>query len=179
MAVKKTSQIGERVIRTKAKAVKDSLSKEVQKTIKDLVDSMRDKDLVGMAAPQIGKGERIFVTEIRETKYRKRAKKRDPDPLRIFINPKVVSFSKKEVKDFEGCGSVVSAGLFGVVQRPESLVVRALNENGEKFELEAKGLLARIIQHEMDHINGVVFTDKADPKTLIGKDQYLENQKKI
>jgi peptide deformylase len=177
MVIKETAQLGNKVIRTKAKKVQEPTSKAVQKTVRDLIDSMRDKDLVGMAAPQIGKSERIFVTEVRETKYRNRKNKRKADPLRVFINPKITSFSQKEEKGFEGCGSVLSAGLFGEVQRSATIEVDAFDEKGERFSLKAKGLLARIIQHEMDHINGVVFVDKANPKTFIGTKEYLLAQK--
>jgi len=170
MIIKKASQVGEPVIRTRAKRVSDMQSKDVQKTIKDLTDSMRHHGLVGMAAPQIGRGERIFVTEIRKTKSRTPDQL---DPLRVFINPKIVERSKKEIKGWEGCGSVAATNLFGVVKRPYSVTVEAYDENGEKFSLKTSGLLARVIQHETDHLNGTVFTDKADVKTFMSKESYL------
>jgi len=178
MIIKKTAQIGEKVIRSKAKKVLNIFSKSTQKTIKDLTDSMRDKDLIGMAAPQIGKSERIFVTEVRKTKYRNRNKTRKSDPLRVFINPKITFSSKKEVWGFEGCGSVLSAGLFGKVKRSISVEVKAFNEHGENFTLKATGLLARVIQHELDHINGIVFVDRADTKTFIGREEHLKMNRK-
>ena len=175
MIIKEVSEIGSKVIRTRAKEVKFLKSLMVKKTIKDLTDSMRKHGLVGMAAPQIGIGTRIFVTEIRKTPYRKDA---ELDKLRIFINPKIVSSSDKCVIGHEGCGSVSNGGLFGPVKRPEEVVVQALDSNGDKFHLEVSGLLARVIQHEIDHLNGVVFIDHvSDTRKLLGKTEYLKMEK--
>ena len=143
----------------------------------DLTDTMRHTNLIGMAAPQIGIGERIFVTEIRKTAIRKDISL--IDPLRAFINPKITRFSKKCTDGYEGCGSVASGELFGIVKRPETISVRAYDENGEEFELETSGLHARIIQHEIDHLNGVCFLDKiTSSKTLLGRQEYIKMRKK-
>lgn len=172
MIVKKATQVGNSLIRGRAKEVGNIKSKQAQKVVRDLVDSMRHHGLVGMAAPQIGSNLRICVSEIRLTKFRTDKKKLDP--LKIFINPQLLSVSKKMTSDWEGCGSVASANLFAEVKRHENITVQAFDANGEKFELKAKGLLARIIQHEMDHINGIVFTDTADPKTYMSGEEYLK-----
>lgn len=174
MSIKKTTQIGEKPIRNKSIIVKNVFSKEVQQIIKDLVDSMRHANLVGMSAPQIGKNYRIFVSEIRKTNYRKSVDKNDS--LKVFVNPKIIFKSKKQVEGYEGCGSVASAQLFGKVKRPESIICTALNEEGESFEIKASGLLARVIQHEIDHLNGIVFIDKVDTKTLLDKQSYINLQ---
>ncbi len=176
MIIRHTTQIGNPIIRRKSKTVKDIKSKKVQKTVKDLIDSMRHHGLVGMAAPQIGKNLRIFVTEIRPTPTRK---PKDLDAVRVFINPKIKNLSKKKVLGYEGCGSVGQpAALFGEVPRSESLEIVALNEKGEKFTLKAKRLLARVIQHEYDHLEGLVFLDRiVDPKTLTSRSEYLKNKK--
>ena len=173
--IKKTVQIGDLILRTKAEVVKDIKSVKIKKLIADLTDTMRENNLVGIAAPQIGVSLRVFVTEIRKTKIRKDA---EVDELRVFINPKIVSVSKKMNKDWEGCGSVAQGGLFAMVSRPESIQVQAYNEHAEPFILQTSGLLARIIQHETDHLNGVMFTDIAEIKTLIGRDEYLKIKKK-
>lgn len=175
MAIKKTTQVGEPVIRAKAKKVSDISSTKTKRVIQNLIDSMRKDDLVGMAAPQIGEGLQIFVTEVRNTKFRD---PKDLDPVRVFINPRILSSSKKQVKDWEGCGSVAHAGLFAKVPRSHSVEVEAYNEKGEKFKLKASGLLARIIQHEYDHLQGVLCIDKADLKTLMGREEYLAQKKK-
>ncbi len=175
MIIKKTTQVGNKVIRAKAKAVavNQIASPEIKSIIRNLIDSMRHHNLVGMAAPQIGQGVRIFVTEIRKTKLRK-VSPGGFDPLRVFVNPRIVSVSKAQNKGWEGCGSVACAGLFGQVRRPNSIVVQALDENGKPFVLKAKDLLARVIQHELDHLNGILFVDKADTKSYMSRDEYLE-----
>ena len=174
MIVKTTTQVGNPLIRGKAKSVANPKTKAIQKIIEDLTDSMRHHQLVGMAAPQIGKNVRVFVTEIRKTKLRKGQSVRNVDKLRVFINPKITKYSKQQIKGWEGCGSVASAHLFGMVSRPKSISVTALDENGDEFTLEVTGLLARVIQHECDHLDGIVFTDKADVSTFTSRDEYLK-----
>lgn len=177
MSIKKTVQIGKKIIRQKSVVVKDISAQEVQRVIKDLIDSMRHDNLVGMAAPQIGKKWRIFVSEIRQTTYRKNISKLDS--LKIFINPKITWRSKKQQDGYEGCGSVIAANLFGSVKRAESVLCEALDENGRPFKIKALGLLARIIQHEIDHLNGIVFIDRvSDTRTIMDRESYINSQKK-
>jgi len=176
MIGKNLTQVGNPIIRKKSKLVKNIKSKKIKKIVADLIASMRHHGLVGIAAPQIGINERIFVSEIRKTKFRKEIK---PAPLRIFINPRTVRVSKKTTSGYEGCGSVNSGGIFATVSRPREIIVRAQNENGKLFELKAKGLLARVIQHELDHINGIVFMDKIDnTKSLMSREEYLKKFRK-
>ncbi|MES2437393.1 MAG: peptide deformylase [Patescibacteria group bacterium] len=176
MIVKHATQVGNPIIRSKAKSVKNITSKETKKIIKDLVDSMHYHALVGMAAPQIGKSLRVFVTEIRQTKNRK---PKDLDPIRVFINPEITYYSKKVALGYEGCGSVASSELFGKVPRSESIVIKAYNEKGEPFEFTAQGLLARVIQHEQDHIEGKVFLDRiTDTESFMSRNEYRAKFKK-
>lgn len=178
MIIKETTQVGNKIIRAKSKAVSNPTSKTIRKIVRDLVDSMRSHGLVGMAAPQIGRGARVFVTEIRETELRKNVDVGSPNALKVFINPRILSVSKKKVGDWEGCGSVAFANLFGIVKRPTSVTVEALDKKGNKFLLRADGLLARVIQHEMDHLNGIVFTDKADVSTYMSRNERLKSLKR-
>lgn len=171
MIIKIPTQIGNPVIRRRSKTVRKITSKETKKIVRDLIDSMRHHQLVGMAAPQIGINLRIFVTEIRKTKLRKN---RSEDALRIFINPTITSASKKKILGYEGCGSVAYAQLFGKVSRSEEIKVKARDENGKLFLLKSSGLLARVIQHEVDHLNGMVYLDRMnDTKTLMSRHEYL------
>lgn len=177
MPVRPTSQLGEPVIRARAQEVSDFVSPDIQQIITDLTDSMREANLVGMAAPQIGEGIRIFVSEIRSTIFRAKEKS-EFDDLRVFINPEIVASSDEIAIGREGCGSVAHSGLFADVPRPEKVSVRALDAKGESFELEADGLLARIIQHELDHLDGKVFLDRVtDTSTFIGKEAVIAMQK--
>lgn len=178
MIIKETTQVGNKIIRAKSKTVSNPTSKTIKKIVRDLVDSMRSHGLVGMAAPQIGRGVRVFVTEIRETELRKNVDVGSPNALKVFINPRILSVSKKKIEDWEGCGSVASANLFGMVKRPTSVTVEALDKKGNKFLLKANDLLARVIQHEMDHLNGIVFTDKADVSTYMSRNERLKSLKR-
>ena len=175
MSIRKTIQIGDPKLHAKNEIVKDFRSKKVKRVIKDLVDTMLENGLVGMAAPQIAENYKIFVTEPRETKTRKAE---NTDTLRVFINPKIIEFSKKETIIYEGCGSVISGQLFGPVKRSEEIVVEAYSEDGKKFRLTCNGLLARVILHENDHLNGVEFTEKIyDYRELLDKEHYLKMMK--
>src|SRR3989338_6347767 len=175
MAIKKTFQIGSEPIRSRSAAVENVSSKKIQRIVRDLVDTMRYENLVSMAAPQIGERQRIFVSEIRTTTIKK---KLPEDKLRIFINPHIVSNSKSEVDGYEGCGSVGLANLFGPVKRFREVTVKALDGRGKSFELKATGLLARIIQHEIDHLNGTVFIDKVkNTQQLLGREEYMKLKK--
>lgn len=133
---------------------------------------MRYHGLVGMAAPQIDINLRVFVTEVRKTKTRHQ---KPSDPLRVFINPRIIHFSKKQAVIYEGCGSAARSGLFAAVRRPANVTVEAFNQKGNKFKLNAKGLLARIIQYETDHLDGKVFLDRIyDAKTLMSREEYYK-----
>lgn len=172
MIIKSVTQVGNPIIRKKSVKVISVNSPEVKKIIKDLTDSMRHSNLVGMAAPQIGYNLQIFVTEIRTTTLRKT---KELDKLRIFINPKIINVSKNKISGYEGCGSVALSGIFGKVSRPSQITVIAVDENNQKFEYTAKGLLSRVIQHEIDHLNGIVFIDKVtDKKSLMSKEEYIK-----
>ena len=172
MIIKSVTQVGNPIIRNKSKNVKVVNSPEIKKIIKDLTDSMRHSNLVGMAAPQIGHNLRIFVTEIRTTTLRKT---KELDKLRVFINPKIIKISKERALGYEGCGSVALSGIFGKVSRPTQVTIIATDENNHKFEYTAKGLLARVIQHELDHLDGIIFLDKVDDKkSLMSKEEYIK-----
>lgn len=173
MIIRRASQIGEPVIRKKVLRVKDMRAAKTKKIVRDLVDSMRFHQLVGMAAPQIGIGAQIFVTEIRKTATRKKLKQLDG--LRVYINPRIIHTSKKQEIDYEGCGSVAQAQLFAPVRRPASVTIQAFDEEGKLFVLEAKGLLGRVIQHEYDHLQGKVFLDRVESSTtILDRQSYIQ-----
>ncbi len=154
---KEIVQIGDPVLRTKAKEVlvKDIKSAEIQAIIANLKDTLKNtKDGIGLASPQIGETTRIFV--IADSVY----KKEDSIRPTVFINPIITKKSSKKVSFEEGCLSI--RGVYGHVRRPAQVTVVAYDEHGEKFERGTGALLARVIQHELDHLDGVLFTDKAD-----------------
>ena len=169
MIIKRIIQIGSPLLSKKSKFVAKVKTKETQRIIKNLVDSMRYHNLIGIAASQIGEKLRIFVTEIRKTSYRNLEK----DILRIYVNPKIIWFSKKQATIYEGCGSVAYAQLFAPVKRSERIIIEAFDKHGNKFRLKATGFLSRVIQHEYDHLDGIEFTEKiTDMKKIMSLEEY-------
>lgn len=154
------------VLRKKAREVpiKDISSKEVQDVIKRMKAAVRaEEDGVAIAAPQIGESLRIFVVTARalaiiDKKKNPEASENDYEDL-VFINPVITKLSKRKRKMDEGCLSV--RWLYGKVERCERASIKAYDENSNKVERGAGGLLAQIFQHEVDHLNGILFTDKA------------------
>ena len=118
MAVRDILQIGDLKLKAKNKVVKNFNSPRIKKVIRDLVDTMIKNDLVGVASPQIGENYQMFVTEPRKTKTRTADQ---TDELRVYINPKIIDFSKEENVIYEGCGSVVHGELFAPVKRPRQI----------------------------------------------------------
>src|SRR5258708_13091550 len=145
MSVRQSTQIGNPILKVKNKTVKDVNDPRIKQLIVDLKDTMHKVGLIGMAAPQIGENYAVFVTEPRRTNTRP---KDQSDTFRVYINPKIVSFSKGISIIFEGCGSVLSGQIFVPVKRPIKITVEALDEHGKKFRLTCDGILARVIQHE-------------------------------
>jgi peptide deformylase len=174
MVIKDIIQIGNPLLNKKSEIVKDIKSKKTQEVIKNLVDSMQHYHLAGMAAPQIGENIRIFATEIRKTKFRKLEEK---TPLQIYINPKLISFSKKQTVMYEGCGSVAYGKLFAPVKRPKEVSLEAFDQKGKKFKLKADGFLSRVIQHEYDHLEGIEFTRKiSDITKIMSSGEYIKKR---
>lgn len=164
-------QIGDPRLKAKNAKVARSDEPRIKQVINDLIETMRAENLIGMAAPQIGENYQIFVTEPRKTIFRSGVF----DALRVYINPKIVRVSPETMVAYEGCGSVEKAGRFGRVSRPREVTVEARDEKGEKFRLRADGILARVIQHEMDHLKGVEFVDKvARNQVLVSFETYVE-----
>jgi peptide deformylase len=127
-----------------------AVTSEIQKLVRDMAETMYAAPGIGLAATQVDVHKRVIVMDLSETR----------DDLKVFINPEILS-ADGEAENEEGCLSV--PGYFDKVVRPSAVRVRALNEHGAPFELEASGLLAVCIQHEMDHLLGKVFVDRLSP----------------
>jgi peptide deformylase len=123
----------------------------IRKLVADMAETMYAAPGIGLAATQVDVHERVIVIDVSDAR----------DELRAFINPEIVWSSDERKVSEEGCLSV--PGIYDGVERAERVRVRALNENGEPFELEADGLLAVCIQHEMDHLMGKVFVEYLSP----------------
>jgi len=161
-------QTGDKVLRETAKEIglTEIKSAKIKKILAQMTKALSAaKDGVALAATQIGVPLRVFIvlkeyTENKTAQELKEIKEKKVKPeIVVFINPKITKISKKKQTVREGCLSVV--GMFGAITRAEKVTVEAYNEKGEKFSRGASGLLAQIFQHEMDHLNGILFTDTA------------------
>lgn len=123
------------------------VDERVRTLVKNMAHTMYEAPGVGLAATQVDVHEQVIVIDISETR----------DDLRVFINPEIIESSSEEKVAEEGCLSV--PGVYDSVERPDWIKVRALDQNGDVFELVADGLLAVCVQHEMDHLRGKVFVD--------------------
>lgn len=171
MAVRKVIQIGHPALKNKNKKIINLKSEKVKQLIKDLKDTMNKEKLIGIAAPQIAENYKIFVTNPRKTKFRKLGK---VDQLRVYINPQITYFSSAKNLIYEGCGCVPN--IFAPVIRPQEIEIIAFDEKGSKFSLRCDGILARVIQHEYDHLFGIEFLEKiSDFKKIIYRDYYIKN----
>lgn len=167
---KTTIQVGHPKLKQPNKEIENVSLPKIKKLRRDLIDTMNKTGLIGIAAPQIAQNYMIFVTFPRNTKSRNLGK---TDILRTYINPKITFKSKKKNIIYEGCGSVVDGNLFGPVSRPEEIEIEALDEKGQRFKLRCNGILARVIQHEYDHLMGIEFMEKVnDCKKIVVGDYY-------
>ena len=154
MALRDVVKLPEPILRRKAHKVTD-FGKATQKLIDDMVDTLHDEPGVGLAAPQVNVSQRLIIVE-----YPEDDSVEDAQPkLFVFANPEITEQSEETVMGMEGCLSVPN--LYGEVERAQEIVVKGLNRRGKKQEVHAKGWLARIFQHEIDHLNGVLFVDRA------------------
>lgn len=173
MTARNIIEIGHRVLKLKNKRIVDFKSEKLKKLVKDLIDTMKYVDLIGIAAPQIAENYQVFITQPRKTKARKLGKN---EKLRVYINPKITYFSKLKSIIYEGCGCVPKSSIFGPVERSKEIEVEAFDLNGKKFRLRCDGLLARVILHEYDHLQGIEFLEKiTDSRKIISWKFYLKN----
>ncbi|MDP1716198.1 MAG: peptide deformylase [Anaerolineales bacterium] len=160
MALRQIVNLPEPILRRKAKPVK-KFDKDLQTLIDDMIETMREAPGVGLAAPQINVSQQLAVVEYAEGEDEDDNEDAPPKPKKLYvlINPEIIKVSEEKVIGVEGCLSVPS--LLGEVERYESVQVKALNRHGNIVKLKAEGWTARIFQHEIDHLNGVLFTDRA------------------
>ena len=164
-------KLGNPILRetTRTLALSEIGSPSIVKTVETMSRALRNtEDGIGIAAPQIGVSLKIFLAseealkmETKETKTeveQKEMKRRWK--YYVFINPKILKYSKKHAVLTEGCLSV--PGLYGTVKRSEKVKIEAYDQHGKKFQMGASGLFSRLLQHEVDHLNGILFIDKAE-----------------
>ena len=173
MALRNIVTLPDPVLKRKAHAV-TKFDKDLQVLLNDMVETMREAPGVGLAAPQIGLLERIVVIEYFE-KQEDEEKEDAPKKVWAVINPEIVKVSEEMSIGVEGCLSI--PGLVGEVERHAEVHVKAMNRHGKPMKIKAKGWLARIFQHEIDHLNGVLFTERAtrvwQPKQEVDVEQEV------
>jgi peptide deformylase len=161
MTLREIIFLPEPILRRKAKPV-TKFDKDLQTLIDDMIETMRDAPGVGLAAPQINIPQQLAVVEYAEGEDDEETEEDappKPKKLYVLINPEIVKVSEEKVMGIEGCLSI--PGLVGEVERHESIQVKALNRHGNPVKLKVSGWMARIFQHEIDHLNGVLYTDHA------------------
>lgn len=163
--------IPNKILRTKCEKVRN-FDKETAKIIKDLEETLWEMRVkgVGLAAPQLGLNKRIFAA------HRNLKKEQEPIPY-IFVNPEITKFSTTEEIGWEGCLSIPDT--YCKVKRSKEITVEYLDKNGEKQKLKTSGFFTRVIQHELDHLDGILITDKCigEPKTEKELDAILEKER--
>ena len=145
--------LGDDMLRQKCTPVKNvkNDSRQWNETIHQMLEALKTGKGLGLAGPQVGLMQRIFIVSI------------EGDVPRVFINPSIIETSQETTKFEEGCLSI--PGVWADVIRPKTVKVQAWNEKGRPFTLEAGGILARVILHEYDHLEGVLFIDRlSEPK---------------
>lgn len=145
MAIRNIVLKGDEILRKKSRTV-DVINNRITDLLDDMVDTLHKNNGVGLAAPQVGILKRVIVIDI-------------GNGVMEFVNPEIIE-SSGEVIDQEGCLSI--PGIVGDVKRPKYVKVKALNRKGEEVEVEGTDLLARVFCHEIDHLDGVLFEDRAD-----------------
>lgn len=145
------------ILRQKAKKV-PRVTPELQQLIDDMIETMREAPGVGLAAPQVGVGLRVIVVEYGEPPEEEGA---EPPPKKLYavVNPEISRHNNETVAGTEGCLSIPE--YMGEVERYTQVTVKGLDRHGKPLKLKAKDWLARVFQHEIDHINGVLFIDRA------------------
>lgn len=159
MALRQIVYLPAPILRRKAKPV-TKFDKDLQTLIDDMIETMREAPGVGLAAPQIDLSLQLAVIEYAEGEDEEENEGKElKKKLFVLINPEITKTSEEKVFGVEGCLSI--PGLIGEVERHEAIQVKALNRHGQPVKLKVDGWMARIFQHEIDHLNGVLFTDRA------------------
>ena len=153
MALREIRILGDPVLREPAEEVAE-VGDEVRALVRDMFETMYLAEGIGLAAPQVGVLERVIVVDLHES---------DENGIGAvaLVNPKIVESSRKTARAPEGCLSI--PGMEEVVERPEKVTVEGLDPEGTPVSLEVTGLLSRALQHEIDHLDGVLFIDRVSP----------------
>jgi peptide deformylase len=156
----KIVQIPDPILNKKTLPLKQ-ITPEIIKLAQNMIETCKKANGIGLAAPQIGQSIRLCIIDLSHMGL---------EPF-VLVNPKIIKKSWRKVELEEGCLSI--PGIFGIVKRPQKITVEAQNLQGEKNQLEADGMLARVIQHEIDHLDGILFTSKMTKQTSGKPDEKM------
>ena len=175
MSVRPIVTLGDPVLRERSREItlEELASPEVQRLIDDLIETKRDANGAGLAANQVGETVRVAVVEVEPDNPRYPYK--PPVPLTVIVNPEIEPLDDEAFKVNEGCLS--TPDLRGELERHLAIRVRYLDRYGEARDEVRRGLTAGTFQHEVDHLDGVLFVDRADPRTLATWEQYDRHQR--
>lgn len=162
----KVLYLGEESLRRPSKAV-EQIDTELRELIRNMFITMEEDKGIGLAAPQVGENIRLFIVKI------------DDGIERVFINPQIIATSEQQCSYEEGCLSIPN--IYASVIRPEAITIQYKDMNGRRKTMQASGLLARVIQHEYDHLEGILFIDRLSEKerdALVAKFAKRQERKK-
>ena len=168
MSILKIAKLGHPVLIKKTKEIKDLTSIDLKKIVLDMSETMIDANGIGLAAPQVHLTHRLFIyrnTEIEDD---------EKINISVLVNPIIEKVSDETEDDWEGCLSI--PGMLGLVRRYKQIKFSALDLNGKNINGNIKGLHARVIQHEFDHLNGILYTSRLAHKSAFG---YTEKKEKF
>ena len=161
MAILKIARMGHPVLRQRAQEVPDPTAPEVKRLVADMIDTMKDSGGTGLAAPQVHVPQRVVVFFVEaERAEREGEEEVDAVPLTVLINPEIEVLGAEMEAGFEACLSVPE--LMGEVARPRAIRYRATGLDGQTIEREAEGFHARVVQHECDHLDGILYPQRMD-----------------
>lgn len=164
------TELGNPVLWERAREVGDVTDPGVQTLIDDLIETAYHANGVGIAAPQVGRTERIFIISSRPNARYPDAPEMEPTAI---INPEIVSMSEETVRDWEGCLSI--PGIRGLVPRAKTLRARYVTRDGATKEAEFSDFIARVFQHELDHLDGVLFLDRVEStRDVVTEKEYAK-----
>ena len=168
MAVREVLRMGHPVLREKAKPVDNLATPELRALVEDMKETMASKSGAGLAAPQIGVSQRVVIFGV---DHNPRYPDAEPVPFTVLVNPKIVMLTREVEEDWEGCLSV--PGMRGVVPRYTKLRYTGFDEDGNPIDRVAEGFHARVVQHECDHLDGILYPQRMTDMSRFGFNEEL------
>ena len=171
MAILKVARMGHPVLNRTADAVEDPTAPEIQRLIADMVDTMADAPGIGLAAPQVHVPKRLVIFHIPETRAHQEENENGDEaeeavPMTVLISPEIEALGEERVTGIEGCLSL--PGMVGMVPRFRHIRYKALAPDGSVIEREASGYHARVVQHECDHLDGILYPQRMEDLSTLG-----------